>query len=80
MNQPHFGDVKLKIEVICVVRDALWGVAAWPIFKRKSCVADATTELFTQLHIGFEKKIVCKNTAQKSNRKMKMLVAYVAVT
>ena len=28
MNQPHFRDVKLKIEVICVVRDALWGVAA----------------------------------------------------
>ena len=31
MDQPHFGDVKLKIEVICVVRDAFWGVAAWPI-------------------------------------------------
>ena len=54
MNQPHFGDVKLKIEVICVVRDALWGVAAWPIFNRKSCVADATPELFTQMHIGFK--------------------------
>ena len=54
MDQPHFGDVKLKIEVICVVGDALWGVAAWPIFNRKSCVADATTELFTQLNIGFE--------------------------
>jgi hypothetical protein len=53
MDQPHFGDVKLKIEVICVIRDALWGVA-WPIFNRKSCVADATMELFTQLHIGFE--------------------------
>ena len=38
MDQPHFGDVKLEIEVICVVRDALWGVATWPIFNRKSCL------------------------------------------